>query len=317
MPKVSVIVPVYKVEQYLEKCLESLVNQTLSDIEIVIVNDGSPDNSEKIIENYLEKYPNKIKYVKKENGGLSSARNFGVPHAMGEYIAFLDSDDYVELNMYEIMYKKALEGNYDMVECNFIWEYPNKKKIDIGDKYNGTHEALEKARVVAWNKLYIREALLNSNITFPEGLRYEDVEFFYKILPCLNKIGFVEEAFIHYIQRDNSISNTQNERTKEIFTILDNVIAYYKEQGLYEEYKQELEYTYARYLLCSSLKRMVKIGDKEIRKKLLKETWQRLNTTFPNWRKNKLLRKKGMKNLYLRSVNKFTYKIYCFLLGVI
>lgn len=317
MAKVSVIVPVYKVEKYLEKCLESLVNQTLSDIEIVIVNDGSPDNSEKIIEIYSKRYPNKIKYVKKQNGGLSSARNYGIPYATGEYIAFLDSDDYVELNMYELMYDKAIEDNYDMVECNFIWEYTNKAKIDIGEKYKGTNEALEKARVVAWNKLYRRDVLINSNILFPEGLRYEDVEFFYKILPSLNKIGFVDNAFIHYVQRDNSISNTQNERTKEIFNILDNVLIFYKNNELYEKYKEELEYTYTRYLLCSSLKRMVKVKDKVIRDKLLSETWIRLNENFPHWKKNSILQKKRIKNLYMRSINKLTLNIYCKLFQVI
>lgn len=314
MPKVSVIVPVYKVESYLRKCLDSLVHQTLSDIEIIIVNDGSPDHSEEIIHQYQEKYPEKIKYLKKENGGLSSARNYGMPYATGEYVAFLDSDDYVEFNMYETMYQKAKEGNFDMVECNFIWEYPRKKKVDIGQKYEGTKEAIEKARVVAWNKLYKKEVLQNSNVLFPEGLRYEDVEFFYKIVPYLKKIGFVEEAFVHYIQRENSISNTQNERTKEIFIVLDHVIAFYKEQGLWEKYQQELEYTYARYLLCSSLKRMTHIGDKQIRKQLLKETWERLNQNFPSWKQNKLLHKKGMKNRYLRTVNHCTFQLYCYLL---
>ena len=215
------------------------------------------------------------------------------------------------------MYNKSIEDNYDMVECNFIWEYPKKKKIDITEKYEGTSEALEKARVVAWNKLYKREVLLTSNITFPEGLRYEDVEFFYKILPSLNKIGFVEEAFVHYIQRDNSISNTQNERTKEIFTILDNVLEFYKQQDLMNKYKTELEYTYTRYLLCSSLRRMVKIADNETREKLLQETWHRLNINFPNWKKNPLLLKKRKKNLYMRTVNDFTFKLYCKLFHMI
>ena len=127
MPKVSVIVPVYNVEEYLERCLDSLVNQTLKDIEIIIVNDGSTDGSKEIIQKYLNKYKN-IVYLEKENGGLSSARNYGIPYAKGEYIGFVDSDDYVELTMYEKMYNKAIEEKSDMVECDFIWEYPNKKR---------------------------------------------------------------------------------------------------------------------------------------------------------------------------------------------
>ncbi len=309
MPKVSIIVPVYNVEPYLARCLDTLINQTIKDIEIIAVNDGSKDNSGKILETYQEKYPEKIKVLNKTNGGLSSARNFGIPYATGEYIAFIDSDDYVEKDMYEKMYKEAQKGDYDMVECDFIWEYPNKRRIDTGAIYHSKKEAIEIARVVAWNKLYKKDIVMNSGILFPEGLRYEDVEFFYKILPKLNKIGFVKEPFIHYIQRSNSISNTQNERTKEIFDVLDHVLEFYKNQGLWNEYKEVLEYTYARYLLCSSLKRMAKIGDKNTRKKLLNLTWERLNILFPEWKKNKLLRKKRMKNVYMRCMNKATYKI--------
>lgn len=311
MPKVSVIVPVYNVEKYIEKCLNTLVNQTLEDIEIIIVNDGSKDKSEDIIKDFMKKYPKKIVYLTKENGGLSDARNFGIPHAKGEYVAFLDSDDYVELYTYKEMYEIAQKENSDMVECDFIWEYPDKKRIDIGDLYDGKHEMAERVRVVAWNKLIRREILEKTKIEFPKGYRYEDLEFTYKLIPYLNKVSFLKKPCIHYIQRYNSISNTQNERTKEIFDILDNVIDYYKENGIYEEYHVELEYTYARILLCSSLLRMCKIGDKKIRKELINLTWKNLNTKFPNWKKNKILRTiKSRKNSYMKSMNKLTYKIY-------
>ncbi len=311
MPKVSIIVPVYNVELYLIKCLDSLVDQTLKDIEIIAVNDGSTDNSKQILEIYSKKYPEKIKVLQKINGGLSDARNFGIPHATGEYIAFLDSDDYVEPDMYEKMYKEAIEENSDMVECDFIWEYSNKKKIDKGKSYINKKEMMIYGRVVAWNKLIKKSVLDNAKIEFPKGLRYEDVEFFYKIIPYCNKISFVKEPLVHYVQRDSSIANSQNERNKEIFVVLDNVISYYKENNLYEEYKVELEYTYTRLLLCSSLFRMLKIEDTEVKKSLLNETWQKLNTTFPNWKKNEILKNyKSKKNLYMRTVNKFTYKIY-------
>ena len=315
MPEVSVIVPVYNVEKYLEKCLNSLVNQTLENIEIIIVNDGTKDNSEEIIKKFIEKYPKKIVYLKKENGGLSDARNYGIPYAKGEYIAFLDSDDYVEKDIYKEMYELAKKENSDMVECDFLWEYPNKVREDIGQVYKGKKEMLEKVRVVAWNKLIRKSILEKTQIQFPKGLRYEDVEFTYKLIPHLNKVSFLKKPYIHYIQRENSISNVQNERTKEIFTVLDDVIAYYKENNFYDEYKDELEYIYARYLLCSSLLRMVKIQDKETRKNMLKITWENLNTKFPNWKKNKILkRNKTLKDRYMKSVNKFTYKIYCTIL---
>ena len=318
MVKVSVIVPIYNVEKYLEKCLESLVNQTLKEIQIILVNDGTKDTSGEIAKKYQEKYPEKIISLEKENGGLSDARNYGIPHATGEYIAFLDSDDYVELDMYEEMYNLAQKEQSDMVECDFIWEYPNKSKQDIGTIYEGKKEMLEKVRVVAWNKLIKRTLLEQAQISFPKGYRYEDVEFTYKLIPYLQKISFLKMPCIHYMQRQGSISNSQNERTKEIFDILEHVIAFYKEKGLYDQYKTELEYIYTRYLLCSSLLRMTKIQDKKIKKELLNKTWENLNTKFPNWKKNEILRKsKNKKNLYIRTVNKSTYGLYCKIFGLL
>ena len=273
MPKVSVIVPFYNVEGYIEKCLDTLVNQTLEDIEIILVNDGSKDNSILIAKKFLENYPKKIVYLEKENGGLSDARNFGIPYAKGEYIAFLDSDDYVEKNMYEEMYNLAKKENSDMVQCNFYWEYIDKNKKKIGDmqKYSNKKELITRGRVEAWNKLIKREILENEEIRFPKGLRYEDVEFTYKLAPYLEKVSFIDKPFIHYIQRQNSISNSQNERTAEIFDILDNVIKYYKEKNIYEEYKNELEYIYVKTVFCRSLLRMTKIEDVEIRRKIIRK----------------------------------------------
>ena len=316
MPKVSIIMPVYNVEDYIEKSIESVINQTLKDIEIIIVNDGSQDNSKELLQKYL-KNNNNIIYLEKENGGLSSARNFGIKYATGEYIAFLDSDDFVEVNMYEEMYNVAKKENADMVECDFIWEYPNKKIKDIGKLYFSKKEAIEKARVVAWNKIIRRDILQKTKIEFPNGLRYEDIEFFYKILPYLDKISFVKKNFVHYVQRQNSIVNTQNIRTKEIFNVFNNVIKYYKEKNIYEEYKEELEYTYIRILLCSSLKRMCKIGNKDQKRETLKETWENISLNFPNWKKNKILKKNNLKNFYIRSCNRFTYKLYCKILSIL
>jgi len=285
--------------------------KNIYDIEIILVNDGSQDGTEKIAKKYQEQYPQKIKYLEKENGGLSDARNYAIPYAKGEYVAFLDSDDYVETNMYQEMYEIAKKQNSDMVECNFIWEYPNKSRIDIGTVYNDKHEMLEKIRVVAWNKLIKREILEKSKVQFPKGYRYEDVEFTYKLIPFLEKVSFCKTPMIHYIQREGSISNVQNKRNAEIFDVMQHVIDYYKEKGLYEEYYQELEYVYARYAFCSSFLRIVKIKDKKIRNELLDMTWNNVNTKFPNWKNNRILKtEKSKKNLYLKSINKITYKIY-------
>lgn len=311
MLKVSVIVPVYNVENYIRKCLESLVEQTLEEIEIIIVNDGTKDNSMSIIKEFADKYPQKIVILEKENGGLSDARNYAIPHAKGEYIAFLDSDDYIEKNMYQDMYEIAKKEKSDMVECDFYWEYPHKTKTDIGEIYQGKKQMLEKIRVVAWNKLIKRKILQETKIRFPVGYHYEDVEFTYQLIPYLEKVSFLKKPCIHYIQREGSISNSQNERTKEIFDILENVINFYKQKGIYEEYQEQLEYIYVRILFCSSFLRMVKIQDRKIRNELLKQTWENVKQKFPNWKKNEILRKnKSVKNLYMRTLNKVTYKIY-------
>ena len=310
MPKVSVIVPVYNVEKYITRCLTSLVKQTIDDLEIILVNDGSTDNSEKVIRQFKKDYKNII-YVKKENGGLSSARNFGLIYATGEYVAFLDSDDYVDRSIYQKMYEKAKATNSDYVECDFIWKYPDNEKIDVGFRYKDKKEMFEKARVVAWNKLIKREIIINNKLEFPVGLYYEDVEFFYKLLPYINNFSFVEEPLIYYVQRGNSIVNKQDARTKQIFKVLDNVINYYKKIGLYNEYETQIEYTYARILLCSSLKRMLQIPDKVTRSLLLTETWQNLNSKFPNWKQNKLLKKNNTVNgIFMKTMNNFSFKIY-------
>lgn len=318
MPKVSVIVPIYNVEKYLEKCINSLLSQTLEDIQIILVNDGSKDNSGNIAKEYEKNNKDRVIYVEKENGGLSDARNYGLKYATGDFIAFLDSDDYIEKNAYEEMYNKAIEGNADYVECDFIWEFPNKIRVDKQYPYKNKKEMLSFVRVVAWNKLIKRQLIIDNNLEFPKGLRYEDVEFTYKLIPFINKFAYVDKPFIHYVQREGSIANVQNERTAEIFTVLDNVIEFYKKNNINEKYRDELEYNYARYLLCSSLKRMCKIKDKTIREKLLTESWERLNLNFPNWKENVILKTVNIgKNKYMRTVNKSTYKIYSKILEII
>lgn len=318
MLKVSVIVPIYNVEKYLEKCINSLLSQTLEDIQIILVNDGSKDNSGNIAKEYEKNNKDRVIYVEKENGGLSDARNYGLKYATGDFIAFLDSDDYIEKNAYEEMYNKAIEENADYVECDFIWEFPNKIRVDKQYPYKNKKEMLSFVRVVAWNKLIKRQLIIDNNLEFPKGLRYEDVEFTYKLIPFINKFAYVDKPFIHYVQRKGSIANVQNERTAEIFTVLDNVIEFYKKNNIYEKYRDELEYNYARYLLCSYLKRMCKIKDKTIRKKLLTESWKRLNLNFPNWKENVILKTVNIgKNKYMRTVNKSTYKIYSKILEII
>jgi glycosyltransferase involved in cell wall biosynthesis len=311
--KVSIIVPVYNIEKYIGKCLYSLVNQTLTDIQIVIVNDGSEDTSEDIIMNYREKYSDKITYIKKKNGGLSDARNVGMQYAIGEYIGCIDGDDYAEITMFEKMYAEAKKINADLVECDYYHEYPNKLIPKVGEIYK-IKDILIKARVGAWNKIIKSEIIKKTGIQYPVGLRYEDVEYFYKMALYINKIGFVKEPLYYYVQRENSICHTQNEKNRDIFKIFEDVLTYYKEKELYDQYKDQLEYIYLRELLGGAFFRIVKMPDKNLRRCILQENWQKLNEVFPFWKRNTILQSStALKDIYFRTINSITYGIYAVL----
>jgi glycosyltransferase involved in cell wall biosynthesis len=315
MKTVSIIVPVYNLEKYIAKCLESLVNQTLRDIQIIVVNDGSTDNSEIIINRYIPRYPDKITYIRKGNGGLSSARNAGLDKAEGEYIGCVDGDDHADITMFEKLYQKAKKMNADYVECDYYHEYPDRLKAKIGKRYS-LDKMLAKGRCGAWNKIIKKEIIIKSAIKYPEGLWYEDLEYFCKIIPHINTIGFVKEPLYYYVQRQDSICHTYNEKMKDIFKILDNVLEYYQKLELFEKYKVQLEYIYTVTLLGGSFFNMVKIPDKKIRGQLLSENWLRLENRFPHWRKNAILQKSGtLRDLFVKTQNKYTYKVYAKILG--
>ena len=315
MPKVSVVVPIYNTEQYLEKCITSLVNQTLDDIEIILVNDSSTDNSYNIIKEYENKYPEKVKAFIKENGGLSDTRNFGIQKATGEFIGFVDSDDYVDINMFKEMYELAIKENLDMVEADFMWVYPTYTKKDISRKYCTFQDYFLYGRVMVCNKIFRRNIIVENDIFFSKGLNYEDIEFFYKFILHINKSGKIDKIFYYYNQRENSIINIQDDKNKDILKILEKLVNYYKKENVYEKYKSEIEYLYIRLLLGSSFLRILKIKDKKIKKELLNKNYKELNERFPQWRKNEILNKyKTKKNIYYKTVNKFTYKLYSIIL---
>ena len=245
MTKVSIIVPVYNVEQYLEKCLNSLVNQTIKDFEIIIVNDGTKDSSQKIIDKYAKNYSFIKSYIK-ENGGLSSARNYGIKKATGEYLAFVDSDDYVTEDMYEKMYQKAKEKDFgekeirelervvvlkvvdqkwmedfDMVVCDLNYIYPDKKikaTSNIKEDTTNIKETMLNIYPAAWNKIIKRSIV--KDIFFKEGIWFEDVEYIYRVLPKITSIGVVQEPFYQYLQREGSITKKVDKR---IYNYIDNL----------------------------------------------------------------------------------------------
>lgn len=311
MPKVSVIVPVYNVEKYLANCLDTLVKQTLDDIEIIVVNDGATDSSPRIIKEYADKYSNIIA-LDKPNGGLSDARNYGMPYATGEYIGFVDSDDYVDYDMYERLYNKAKEADYDVVECDLHHVFPDGTiDTEVGERIQDKKQMLMMGRSVVWNKIYKRDWLLEIGVIFPKGCIYEDVEFYCMLVPSIRTYAYVDAASIYYVQRGDSINNKQTLKTLDIIKILTHISDYYKGHGYYEEYHDALEFLYARILLCSSFSRMCRIPDKADRKKALTENWKCLEDNFPNWRKNEYLKELKSKNgIFMKSVNLATYKFY-------
>ncbi len=309
--KVSVIVPVYNVAPYLEKCLDSLINQTLKDIEILAVNDGSTDTSPEILNKYAS-LDDRIVVLNKPNGGLSDARNYAFPHIHGEYVGFVDSDDFVDPEMYEVMYKKAVESDSDIVECNLHHTFDNYEDTEIGVKETDSKELLMNGRSVVWNKIYKTSWLLSTNVQFPAGLIYEDVCFYSKLMPYLRKISYVDEPFVHYVQRSTSINNFQTLKTLQIFDILDNIYSFYKGNGFLDEYKDALEFLYTRILLCSSFSRISRIKDRKDRRFAYKKNYEKLINTFPNWKKNPYLKAYTGKNAgYIKRINGFTYKLAC------
>ena len=314
MIKVSVIVPVYNVEKYIDKCLKSLVNQTLKDIEIIIVNDESPDNSDKIISKYVKEYKN-IKYYKKKNGGVSDARNYGIKKATGEDITFIDSDDYVKYDMYEKMYEKAKSGNFDMVVCdlNCVSEDNNNiKYIDSCIKHDTTNikSVFINNYPVVWNRI-IKRKFFDNGLEFKKNVWFEDVEFIYRLLPYIKSIGVIKEPFNQYVQRSGSITKSIDKRLYNYIDNWNGVVKFYQNNKFYDKYKNELEYAYVRYLYATFIKQAT-IFNKEEYNKAVNEAIINVKENFPKYRKNKYFYY-SLKGFYLLIFNKLTARIMYYL----
>ena len=307
--KVSVIVPVYNVEAYLEKCLESLGRQTLKEIEIIVVNDESPDNSQQIIDKYQKKYKTIHGYIKK-NGGVSDARNFGISKSSGEYIAFVDGDDYVELDMYEKMYKKATSGNFDIVVCDLNYVYEDDRKVRVSSKIEKDTTNIKQTYVnmypCVWNKIYKRK-LFNNNIEFKKGVWFEDVEFLYKIFPYIKTIGVVKEPLNQYVQRQGSITKTFDKRLYNYIDNFNGLIEFYQQNNIYDTYHNELEYCYVRYLFATFIKQATNFDIDEYQK-AVNMAIENVKKNFPKYRKNKYFYK-SPKGIYLLLFSKYMAKL--------
>lgn len=263
--KVSLIIPVYNVERCVGKCLQSVEKQTYSNLEVIIINDGSTDGSYEIVKEYVESNSN-FQCWSIENRGLGGARNYGMKKATGEYFFFLDSDDYISENCIEKLVERAKKDKSDLVVCGnydvqedgkIIYCYENKYRNNPTDLYR--EPTILFNRVSAWGKLYHRE--LFDSLEFVSRYWYEDMRLIPKLYLRAKTISYVNEALVYYVQRKGSIMNSSNlERNLEIIEAFDDLLGYYKDQGVYEEFKQELEFLVIEHIAVAGISRIVRGG---------------------------------------------------------
>lgn len=295
--RISVIVPVYNVENYLSKCIETLTAQTYSNIEILLVDDGSTDSSGQICDEYAVK-DNRIMVIHKENGGLSSARNAGMPKASGEYIAFVDSDDFVSEDYIESLLEACENNGAKVAACGYIEYYsPEKQIVCCGEKpYTLTGEDAVKdiftmkndIHVVAWNKLYARELFVQNEITYPEGKIHEDVFTTYKLCARASTVAYVNKPCYYYVQRKGSIMG-QNFSPKrlQLLEAVESVEPFVKENSpVYDT--EYLFYVFLNYLTIINAMADSRYYDKVLFKNMV----TLINSVMPEMKKNKYFGKK-------------------------
>ncbi len=311
MVKVSIIVPIYNSEKYLKKCLESLVRQSMQDIEIILIDDGSSDGSLKIISKYAYKFSN-IVYVSKNNAGIGASRNDGIKKAHGKYIAFVDSDDYISKNFAQEMYDFCEENNLDMAICDYykIDELKGKKQIErIYDfkisNVQDDKDIIYKINYSPWNKLYKKELLINNKIEFPTKLKYEDTPFVMKSIMNAGKIGKYNKALNYYVFHNNSETTTMDKRVFDIFEILKLVNSYCDKNKYYES----IEYLNVSKLLIYTIQQRYQ-KDKKLRNNFIDRAFSTLDSEFPNWKKSKYFKDRS-KIKGMIEKNKTLTKIYC------
>lgn len=312
MVDISVIVPVYNAEKYVSACLDSLINQTKKEIEIIAVNDGSKDSSLDILKEYAEKYPDLIKVISQENHGLSVTRNVGIKNALGKYVAFVDSDDEIYPELLERLWNKIEEFPFDVVAFDVDLIYPDKT-ITVKSGITENKKELKKEDkstyfidmyCMACNKIYKKEIFDDENMLFVPNTWFEDVLFLHKLIPNLKSMGYIDYSGYKYFQRENSITYTYSDKLFDINRVMEKILKYYKENNFYDEYKDELEYMYVRYMFATYLKRLAKAKDKKRYKEGMRAAFASVKINFPDYKKNIYLNRKGFKNLYLKNFNK-------------
>lgn len=305
MKDISIIVPIYNAERYINKCLNSIVKQTKKELEIILINDGSTDNTEKIIKTYKDK---RIKYFKNDNHGIGYSRNFGIEKATSKYIMFLDSDDYLKINACEELFKKAEKDNLDIVISDFYKvvnrnieeiKLPNFENSSLKDNPDIITEFLN-----PWAKLYNREMLIKNKIKFVEDLKYEDAPFVIEALDKANKIGKVNKPLNYYVIHGNSETTVRDRRCFDILKIVDKIRKYTK----YKEYlKDKIDKLTVRILTNYTIQQRVQ-DDTEVAMEFIDKAFDYLKKEVPDYKKNKYYENRGIKKIIEK--NKFLTKLY-------
>lgn len=289
--KLSIILPVYNVEEYLEECLESLVNQNYSQYEIIAVNDGSTDNSLKILKKYQKKYSKVLKVYDKENGGVSTARNYGIEKAKGQYLFFVDSDDYILPNTLTTL-DKYIEEKHDLIVFPFI-AGPSKEEsrpVKVFDtNIDNPHKKYITGMPGPINKVCKKEIFIKNKILFPVGIYHEDLATMPKLALHASNIKFLDEPLYFYRERPNSATTNKEYRpfVDTVFKGLEQLRKYFNQQ-----YQEELEYLHIEHLLRSASIRY--LGFKVCHNQLDKII-KTMKENYPNWYKNKYYKKESIK----------------------
>ena len=322
-PKISVIIPVYGAEKYIRKCIESVVNQTLKEIEIIIINDGTRDNSMKIVNEYSD--DERIKIINKKNGGISSVRNLGIKEAKGKYIYFIDNDDFIKLDILENLYEKAEKYFLDIVFFDInvysdklkkiikIWQDTNFKedKIYTGEQYLEQY-FLGRGCPSVCNKLCKRDLYIKNNIFYPENLKYgEDGSTLVKLMAESYRIGKVDERGYYYRKSSTSATKEKNIKLSEYLIAYDITIDYLKEKNknFLKKYLKTYKYTYVYKLLFNYDYNKTK---KNYVKKVYKEFFKDIKKIELS---NLSLKDKIIVKLYKININlgNFIIKLYLFI----
>lgn len=291
--KLSVIVPVYNTEKYLSKCLNSIVNQSYKNLEILIINDGSTDGSLNIIKKFEDVYSNVFVY-NKENSGVADTRNFGIQKATGDFITFVDSDDFIELDLYQICMDYIEQKNIDILMFDFIIENNGKLIKSSVINYDDKCEMYLKNSPNPWNKIIRKSLWDNNKIFFPKGIWYEDLATFPLFYLFTNKIDYIPLRKYHYIIRNSSITHRDiyDIRCKNIIQALDRLKKYFDKYNKLEEL-ESLFVTEGLYFGTQASVEFLKKED-------YKEIVQYVTSIFPNCLNNKIVHSLGsIKRFYL------------------